>query len=180
MDVKESLLVAQLSQVTIQFLGVLQRERRQNPRAQEMLAPFFAEAGYNQRNSLVNQGTIIGHAYLTIVWLWQQQSAQFIQVIPNFELDQPIEPWPSLADTVVSWENHKEQVNSRRLHSWLRHVRNALSHGRVSFDLTDDDLLVFADAASDGADPHTFIRIEPQRLGLVADLVIAACEQKAA
>jgi len=178
MNAKDSLLIAQLSQVTIEFLAVLNRERRQNTLSRDFLDPLFARAGYNQKNSLINQGTIIGHAYLTIVWLWEQQSSHFTEAIPNFPLDNPVAPWPNLSDTVIYWERHISQPSHRYFHSWLRHVRNALSHGRVSFDPTNDDLLVFADAINKSSDPHTIIQLSPAQLGLIANLVIKECEQR--
>ena len=177
MEAKDSLLIAQLSQVIIEFLAVLNKERRENAGIEEILGPLFARAGYNQNNSLINQGTLISHAYLTIVWLWEQQPMHFKDAIPNCALDDPVAPWPNLADTVLQWEDDLNQPSPRRLHSWLRHVRNALSHGRVSFDKANEDDLIFADATSKAPHPHTLIRMSPLRLGSVANLVISACEQ---
>jgi hypothetical protein len=180
MDAKESLLIAQLSRVTIEFLAVLNSERRENPIAQKFLKPLLEKANYNQNNSLINQGTIIRHAYLTIVWLWEQQRAHFIDTIPNCSLADPVAPWLPLADTVILWEQNLDQASPRNLHSWLRHVRNALSHGRVSFDTVDGETLIFADALPNSNQPHTIIRLSPIRLGTVSDLVMRACEERAA
>lgn len=180
MNAQDSLLIAQLSRVTIEFLAVLNRERRQNTRAQELLDPLLTRAGYNQRNSLINQGILIGYAYLTMVWLWEQLPTQFTDAIPNFSLDDPVAPWPNLADTILRWEYNFSQPSPQSLHPWLRHIRNALSHGRVSFDPIDDDALIFADAMPNAPHPHTLIRLSPQRLGSVADLVMSTCEQSKA
>ncbi len=180
MNPRDSLLIAQLSQATISFLGLLNRLRREDPAAMQGINRLLNAANYNPVNSLVHQGTLIGHAYLTIVWLWEKQAANFAQAIPNFAIANPTAPWPNLADTVLLWESGSNRVAPRDLHNWLRHTRNALGHGRVAFDASDDDALVFSDSRPDAVEPHTRIRIESRRLFQVADCVVQACEHAAA
>jgi hypothetical protein len=180
MTPRDSLLVAQLSQATIAVLGALNRERRENPHSAEVINRILKSAQYNLRNSLINQGTLIGHAYLTMVWLWEKQRQNFGENFPDRPLDNPVAPWPHLDQTVLQWENGLVRTSHRTLQPWLRHVRNSLSHGRVWFDPIDNESLVFADALSGAQEPHTLIRMHPQLLASVSDLVVQACENNVA
>jgi hypothetical protein len=83
MTPRDSLLVAQLSQATIAVLGALNRERRENPHSAEVINRILKSAQYNLRNSLINQGTLIGHAYLTMVWLWKNNGKTSARTSPT-------------------------------------------------------------------------------------------------
>lgn len=159
---------------------MLNRKRRENSRDSETVNRLLAEAHYNTQNSLINQATLIGHAYLTLVWLWEKQPVNFIDVIPDTPLESGIAPWPVLSQTVILWEEGRQQPSAQTLRAWLRHVRNALSHGRVSFSPLDEDTLVFADAAPGSSEPHTLISIPPRLLSTVADIMVDVCARRVA
>ena len=51
-----------------------------------------------------HQATLIGHAYLTLVWLWEKQPVHFVDVIPDVQLESADAPWSMLSKTMLLWE----------------------------------------------------------------------------
>jgi hypothetical protein len=133
----------------------------------------FRESLYEQgldvsvTGSFINPGTLIGFAYVGLVWLREVEGTGFEKKIPDVALAGADECWSCLNDTITKWPEGKDV----KLHRYLKSIRNALSHGHVEFGA--HSYLRLWDQKGQGANPHTEIKILATRLGELTSAVVS-------
>ena len=117
--------------------------------------------------SFINPGTLVGFAYVGLVWLREVEGTGFEKKIPDVALAVADECWSGLNDTITKWPEGKDV----KLHRYLKSIRNALSHGHVEFGA--HSYLRLWDQKGQGANPHTEIKILATRLGELTSAVVS-------
>lgn len=173
---RKSIEVAKVSRDTMRLLNTLQRVMKKRSFA-PLLINQFKEEGLKveMTGSFINPGTVLGFAYMSLVWLRET----------GCDVPQDLDDWmlsgmnslriPALSNTILQWENECKNVRPKTFAHYKYHLRNAISHGRVSWE---DGVFRFEDALNDKTPVHTVISIPVKLLLELCDKVIECSQPK--
>lgn len=161
-DAKNTLLMARV-------LSRLENERSSNEWLDKIISEVEKENGYKTKVPLVNQSVYLTVAYSTLLSLRESYFSEKSEA--EKILEERVKPLFSRHEINIERGPSAGEIGENAPATFVRRVRNALAHGRVSIE---EQSFTFKDEYPKGSENWVEITMSWHALGELTDMVFAA------